>query len=266
MRYLLTTRRPHRPLLPQSEFKIGVSGCPAIPRLQHRCPSSRLQPRLSTARPSSSLPRWRLPSPSRSRQHRQPPPLARWLRPSSRLARLTRLSGVIWLVGPWRRCPLRPGCSTLLSWILLSLVRLQRWLVEASLRQLQLSKPMEAGCMWVGVAATTEVLPLIHQRRVLSAAGVLRPSGRGKVSSVALPSSVGLEEGAFVASSVATKSALVVVLSDASVVVSLVIGRGSVVLALRLLVIALQLPALALRSLVLLLRQAALRLSSLVLR
>jgi len=82
----------------------------------------------------------------------------------------------------------------------------------------------------------------------LSAAGVLRPSGRGKVSSVALPSSVGLEEGAFVASSVATKSAHAVVPSDAFVVVSLVIGRGSVVFALLLLTITLRALALALRS------------------
>ena len=58
-------------------------------------------------------------------------------------------------------------------------------------------------------------------------------------------------EDASVASSVATKLALVVGLSDAFVVVALVTGRGSVVLALRLLVIALRLLVIALRSLAL---------------
>ena len=98
--------------------------------------------------------------------------------------------------------------------------------------------------MWVGGAVAAETLPA---------------SRRGKVSSVASPSSVGLEEGAFVASSVATKSVHAVIHSDAFAVVALVIGRGSVVLALRLL-------AIALRSLALLASEAAPRPSSLVLR
>lgn len=79
-------------------------------------------------------------------------------------------------------------------------------------------------------------------------AGVVPPSGRGKVLSAVSLSSVGLEEGAFVASSVVIMSTLVVVPSDAFVAVYLVIGRGSVVLALRLLMIALRALALALRS------------------
>ena len=98
--------------------------------------------------------------------------------------------------------------------------------------------------MWVGGDVPADELP---------------PSRRGKVSSVASPSSVGLEEGAFVASSVATKSVHAVSHSDAFAVVALVIGRGSVVLALRSL-------AVALRSHVLLVSEAAPRPSSLVLR
>ena len=94
-------------------------------------------------------------------------------------------------------------------------------------------------------------------------AGALPPSHRGKVSTGASPSSVGLVEDASVASSVAIKLALAVRLSDAFVVVALVIVRGSVMLALRLLVIILVLP---LQSLVLLTNEAALRPPRLVLR
>ena len=82
--------------------------------------------------------------------------------------------------------------------------------------------------MWNGDTVPAVVLPLCRRENVLS---------------VASPSSVGLEEGAFVASSVATKSVHAVSHSNAFVVVGLVIGRGSVVLALRLLVIALRSPA-----------------------
>ena len=68
---------------------------------------------------------------------------------------------------------------------------------------------MMDGCMWIGGAAPAETFVLRFQAKVLS---------------VASPSSVGLEEGAFVASSVATKSAHAVGRLDASVVVSPVIG------------------------------------------
>ena len=108
-----------------------------------------------------------------------------------------------------------------------------------------------SGCLWVEDVALAEVP---HSSR------------QGKSLSVASPSSVGLEKGASVASSVATKSVFAVGLSDASVVVSLVIGRGSVVLALQVLVTTLRLLALALRSLVRLAVEAALRPSSPVLR
>jgi hypothetical protein len=98
--------------------------------------------------------------------------------------------------------------------------------------------------MWVGDAAPT--------RALLS-------SRQGKVSSVASPSSFGLEEGAFVTSSVATRSAYAATTSDAFVAVAQGIVKGSVALALRLLAIALQLLAL-------LARRVAPRLSSLVRR
>ena len=82
--------------------------------------------------------------------------------------------------------------------------------------------------MWNGDTVPAVVLPLCRRENVLS---------------VASPSSVGLEEGAFVASSVATKSVHVMIHSDAYAVVALVIMRGFVVLTLRLLGIALRSPA-----------------------
>ena len=97
-------------------------------------------------------------------------------------------------------------------------------------------------------------------------AGALPPRHRGKVSSVASPSSVGIVVDAFVASSVAIKLALAVSFSDVFVAVALVIGRGSVVLAPRLFVIVLRLLVLALRSLVLLTSEATLRPPGLALR
>ena len=126
------------------------------------------------------------------------------------------------------------------SWRLLCLVNLQcchassMWI---ALLLLSLVKLRAAGSMWV---------------EGVKPAGMLPSCLRGKVSSGASPSSVGLGEDASVALSVATKLALVVGLSDAFVVAALVIGRGSVVLALRLLVIALWLLVLSLWSLALL--------------
>ena len=105
--------------------------------------------------------------------------------------------------------------------------------------------------MWVGAAIPAETLPSSRQEKVLS---------------VALPSNAGLEEGASVVSSVATKSAHTVSISDVFVVIVLVIGKGSVVVALQFLAITLQLSALALRSLLFLASEAVLRPSSLVLR
>ena len=130
------------------------------------------------------------------------------------------------------------------SWALLCLVHLQCRHATASLLPPPLLWPGRARCMWVRGNVPADALPLSHQ---------------GKVTSVALPSSVALKEGAFVASSMATKSVHAVIHSDAFAVVALVIGRGSVVLALRSL-------AVALRSHVLLVSGAAPRPSSLVLR
>jgi hypothetical protein len=109
----------------------------------------------------------------------------------------------------------------------------------------------KAGSRWVGVAAL--VVALLPSHHLYSGT---------KLSSVASPSSVGLEEGVSVASSGDTRSAHAATISDAYVAVALVIGRGSVALALRSLALVLQL--LALRPLVLLVREAAPRISRLV--
>jgi hypothetical protein len=82
-----------------------------------------------------------------------------------------------------------------------------------------------AGCKWVGVAA----MAMSHRLCI-----------RRKVSSVVSPSSVGLEEGAFSASSVATRLGHVVGPIDTSAAVVLVIGSVSVVRAFLELVLALQ--------------------------
>jgi hypothetical protein len=82
---------------------------------------------------------------------------------------------------------------------------------------------------------------------------------RRKVSSVVLPSSVGLGEDAFAASSVVIRLTHVVSPSDASAVVVLVIGSVFVVHAFLL-------PVLALRTLVLVLRTLVLLASGVTLR
>jgi hypothetical protein len=94
--------------------------------------------------------------------------------------------------------------------------------------------------------------------------GAAVPAGRHclrfvKVSTVASPSSAGLEGGVFGALSVDTRSAHVVGHSDASDVVVLVTGSVSAVRALLLLVLALRRLGLVLRSLVLLASGVALR-------
>jgi hypothetical protein len=93
------------------------------------------------------------------------------------------------------------------------------------------------GCKWVRAAATVTSHRLWFGR---------------KVSSVVSPSSVGLEEGAFGASSVAIRSARVVDLTDVSGVIVLVIGSVSTVPAFLPLVLALQTLMLLFRALVLL--------------
>jgi hypothetical protein len=80
-------------------------------------------------------------------------------------------------------------------------------------------------CRWVGVAATAVSHCLCIRRKVLS---------------VVSPSSIGLEEGAFGASSVATRSGHVVGPTDASTVVVLVIGSISIMHAFLQLVLAFQ--------------------------
>ena len=86
------------------------------------------------------------------------------------------------------------------------------------------------------------LLPLQVMRKVgCRLVGAAVPTARHrlhfgmKVSTVVSPSSVGREEGVFGALSMATRSAHVEGPSDVSDVIGLVIGRGSVVLALRLL-------------------------------
>jgi hypothetical protein len=93
----------------------------------------------------------------------------------------------------------------------------------------------KARSMWIVGAEPAETHPL---------------SGQGKVLQVASPSSVGLVEGVFIASSVAIKSARVRSHSNAFLVVTRSIVRGFVVLGLRPLIVPL-LP-LALRLLTLL--------------
>jgi hypothetical protein len=85
-----------------------------------------------------------------------------------------------------------------------------------------------------------------------------------KVSSVVSLSSVGLEEGAFGASSVATRSGHAVGPTDASVAVVLVIGSVSAVRAFLQLILALRMLVLVRRILALLVSRAALCLLSLV--
>jgi hypothetical protein len=112
------------------------------------------------------------------------------------------------------------------------LFQLQHRLVSALLLQVLVWKPMRVGSMLVEGAAPP---------------GLLCQSRQGKVSSVASPSSVGLEEGASVVSNVVIGSAHVVSLLDVFAVVALVIGRGSVMLAFQLLAPALRSLALGLQ-------------------
>ena len=107
----------------------------------------------------------------------------------------------------------------------------------------------KAGCRWIGAA----VHAVRHRLRF----------GK-KASTIASPSSVGLEGGVFAASSMATRSANVMGPSYASDVVVLVIGSVSAVRALLLLVLALRILGLVLQTLVLLASEAALRPLSLV--
>jgi hypothetical protein len=101
----------------------------------------------------------------------------------------------------------------------------------------------KAGCRWVEAAATTMGRHLCIRR---------------KVSSVVSLSSVGLEEGAFGASPVATRSGRAMGPTDASVAVVLVIGSVSAMRAFLQLVLAVRILMVVRQMLVLLVSRVAL--------